>query len=78
VFCERNIKKVLVFDKYKEAAEKFISEMLPKLQVEMVYTDDTSLLKEANIICTATNSTAPLFKKEDVKKGAHINAIGSF
>jgi len=32
----------------------------------------------ADIICTATNATAPLFKREDVKKGAHINAIGSF
>ncbi len=78
VLCERNIKKVLVFDKYREAAEKFIGEMQPKFQIEMAYTDDTTLLKEADIICTATNSTAPLFKKKDVKKGVHINAIGSF
>lgn len=78
VLCERNIKKVLVFDKYKETAERFIFEMQDKVQVEMNYADNTACLAEADIICTATNSAKPLFKKEDVKKGVHINAIGSF
>jgi ornithine cyclodeaminase/alanine dehydrogenase-like protein (mu-crystallin family) len=78
VVCERNIKKVFVFDKYKDAADIFIKEMKEKLQVNIVYADDISLLKEADIICTATNSTTPLFRKEDVKDGVHINAIGSF
>jgi ornithine cyclodeaminase/alanine dehydrogenase-like protein (mu-crystallin family) len=78
VLCERNITKVLVFDKNKEAADQLIQEMREKFQLEMVYCTDTSFLSEADIICTATNSTKPLFKKEDVKKGVHINAIGSF
>ena len=78
VLCERNISKVLVFDKNKEAADQLIQEMQEKFQLEMVYCTDTSVLSEADIICTATNATKPLFKKEDVKKGVHINAIGSF
>jgi ornithine cyclodeaminase/alanine dehydrogenase-like protein (mu-crystallin family) len=78
VMCERKIKKVLVFDKNKETAYQFIQEMQEKLQLEMVYVDDATALKEADVICTATNSTKPLFREEDVKKGAHINAIGSF
>ncbi|MBV5313488.1 MAG: hypothetical protein JZU47_09340 [Prolixibacteraceae bacterium] len=78
VACERDIKKVLVFDKNIDRADRFIREMQGKLQIEMVYTSDISLLNEADIICTATNSTAPLFKKEVLKKGVHINAIGSF
>ena len=32
----------------------------------------------ADIICTATPSTESLFKHEYIKKGVHINAIGSF
>ena len=32
----------------------------------------------ADIICTATPSTESLFKHEHIKKGAHINAVGSF
>lgn len=78
VLCERAIKRVLVFDKYKTAADEFILEMQEKLHIELVYADDTSLLKDVDIICTATNSTAPLFRKEEIKKGVHINAIGSF
>jgi ornithine cyclodeaminase/alanine dehydrogenase-like protein (mu-crystallin family) len=78
VLCEREIKKILVFDKNRGRAERFIEEQQGKLNLEMVLCEDTSILKEADIICTATNATAPIFKREDVKKGAHINAIGSF
>jgi ornithine cyclodeaminase/alanine dehydrogenase-like protein (mu-crystallin family) len=78
VVCERAIRKVLVFDKNKEAADRFIKEMEAKSGIEMVYSEDTSSLKEADIICTATNSGSPLFKKDDLKPGVHINAIGSF
>jgi ornithine cyclodeaminase/alanine dehydrogenase-like protein (mu-crystallin family) len=78
VACERDIKKVLVFDKNKNTAERFIQEMQEKYSIEMVCTSDTSHLNDADIICTATNSTEPLFKKEVLKKGVHINAIGSF
>ena len=35
-------------------------------------------LREADIICTATNSRVPVLEASDVKKGCHINAIGSF
>lgn len=78
VIAERNIKKVYVFDQYKTVADKFVREMQEKFHIEMVYAEDTSILRAADIICTATNATKPLFLKEDVKKGVHINAIGSF
>ena len=78
VLCERKVIKVFVFDKFREAAEGFIQEMQEKFRIEIVVAEDTSVLKDVDIICTATNSTAPLFKKEDVKPGVHINAIGSF
>ncbi len=78
VACERNIKKVFVFDKSSKRAANFIKEMEISLNLEMVYSKDTSVLKGAEIICTATNSTKPLFRREEVKNGTHINAIGSF
>jgi len=76
--CVRDIKKVLVFDKNRTRATRFIEELQAETNLEMLFCEDTSILKEADIICTATNATAPLFKREEVKKGAHINAIGSF
>jgi ornithine cyclodeaminase/alanine dehydrogenase-like protein (mu-crystallin family) len=78
VVCERNIKKILVFDSNKVLASQFINEMEKRFNLEMVYTSDTKQLKEADIICTATNSQKPLFWRENVKDGVHINAIGSF
>ena len=78
VACERKIKKVLVFDLNRESAEQFIAEMTLKMQMEIVYCEDTTRLKEADIICTATNANAPLFYREVLKDGVHINAVGSF
>lgn len=78
VLCEREIKKVYLFDKFKASADQLIEDMQKKSSVELIYADDTAVLKDVDIICTATNSTAPLFKKEDVKPGVHINSIGSF
>jgi ornithine cyclodeaminase len=35
-------------------------------------------ISNADVICTATTSTTPVFDGSDLKPGAHINAIGSF
>ncbi len=78
VIGERDIRKILVFDKESIRAHRFIEEQPEKLRPMMVFCDDSSMVREADIICTATNATAPLFRREDVKRGAHINAIGSF
>lgn len=78
VLCVRPVSKILVFEKNRDRARRFIDELQGDISAGIVYCEDASALKDADIICTATNATAPLFKREDVKKGAHINAIGSF
>lgn len=78
VFCERKIRKLYVFDTSAEAAEQFIREMQEKPELEIIHAQETSVLPEVDIICTATNSRAPLFRREDIRPGVHINAIGSF
>jgi len=78
VAAVRRLKKVFVFDRFKDAAESFTAEMTSKLGLDIRFTEDNSVLKECDIICTATNAEAPLFYKDEVKKGVHINAIGSF
>jgi ornithine cyclodeaminase len=35
-------------------------------------------LAEADIVCTATTSSNPVFSDKDVKPGTHISAIGSY
>ncbi len=74
----RNIEKIWVFDKSREHAEMFIKELASDLTADIEYAKDLTVLKDADIICTATNSKKPLFSKSHLKAGTHINAIGSF
>ena len=74
----RNISKVWVFDQSKSAAETFKLEMQKKLSLDIQIGGNNSVLKECDVICTATNSESPLFYKDEVKPGVHINAIGSY
>lgn len=78
VAAVRNVSKVWIFDKYKAAAESFISEMKSKLNIEIQIAETNNVLKKCDIICTATNAEAPLFYLNDLKEGVHINAIGSY
>lgn len=68
----------MIFDKNKNAAEQFISEIKLKVNADITIAENLSVLKSCDIICTATNSEKPLFNMEHLNPGVHINAIGSF
>lgn len=78
VLCEREIRRVLVYDTNEAAARTFCQEMSEQFNIECLYTKRTSDLDMADVICTATNATSPLFSRGEIKQGVHINAIGSF
>lgn len=64
----RQIKKVYLFDKNRSAVEKLIFEMKNIQDIELIYSDNNDVLKECDIICTATNSNQPLFHYVHLKK----------
>lgn len=74
----RNISKVWIFDKSRSAAESFITEMQAKISLDIQVAENNSVLKDCDVICTATNSESPLFYRDELKRGVHINAIGSY
>ena len=78
----RAIERVLVFDTRRGAAEKFRGEMAdagpPVPQRIDVASTAKEAISQADVVCTATTSTTPVFLDSDVKPGTHINAIGSF
>ena len=45
--------------------------------LEAVKTPETAV-SGADIICTATTSTKPVFQFRDLKPGVHVNGVGSF
>lgn len=76
--CEaRGISRALVYDALPGAAEKFKAVMGEKLGIPIEASADPEALLEADIICTATSSSTPIFDGTRVKPGTHINGIGS-
>lgn len=73
----RDISKALVYDISEEAANRFAKEMSEKLKLEVVVAKEPGEILAADIICTATSASDPIFNGADVKDGTHINGIGS-
>jgi len=76
------IDKVLVYDCVQERAESYVKEMKvrgsPIPERIFVAESPTRAVRNADIICTATTSTTPVFNDGDLKKGVHINSVGSY
>lgn len=78
VCAVRRVKKVLIKGISSGDESAFSRRVHEKFGVATTSLGDLANLKEADIICTATTSTEPLFRLTDVRSGTHINAIGAF
>lgn len=77
----RPIERVWVYGLDREEVEAFIAAMAgrgPIPQDLQPAGSPQEAVAEADIICTATTSSTPVFAGRDLKPGTHINAIGSF
>ncbi len=78
IMAVRTIKTVYLFDQQKYRAVHMAKHSMPASSTEFIINPEISILKNADIICTATPSPKPLFYLRDLKPGVHINAIGSY
>lgn len=81
VCAVRPIHRVRVYSRTPERARKLIEEMqgqegVPE-DITLAPTPEAAVA-EADIVCTATNSSTPVFDGQCLQPGTHINAIGSF
>jgi ornithine cyclodeaminase/alanine dehydrogenase-like protein (mu-crystallin family) len=77
--CEvREIKKVYLFENAQSKAELYKDEMESKLGITIQISDNQNVLKDVQIVCTATTSSVPVFDDKYISGGTHINAIGSY
>jgi len=74
----RPVKHALLYDINTDAAQKFKTALEEKLNISIQVENNLQKLKQADIICTATNSEMPLFNRNNISAGVHINAIGSY
>jgi ornithine cyclodeaminase/alanine dehydrogenase-like protein (mu-crystallin family) len=66
----RDIKEVRIFSRSPEKARKLTGNRQPATSAE-------EAVRGADIIVTATSAKEPIIKREWIKPGAHINAVGS-
>jgi len=77
VCCARDILLAFCISRSLENAEVFAAEMSAELGIEVRATDDTAVVEEADVICTTTTATEPILFARQLKKGVHINAVGT-
>jgi len=77
----RKIEAAWVYDEAIGRAEAFTQEMAGKGVIPkklFVAKSPRQAVAEADIVCTATTSSAPVFADTDLKLGVHVSAIGSY
>lgn len=78
ILAVRPIERVYIFDVDQVRCEAFCKEMVQAHGVDVLPATDPADLLHADVICTATTSSTPVFSHSMLKPGAHINGIGSF
>lgn len=82
VLAVRDIEEAYVFDVNYERAEAFAKEMNEKLKCYgakiLAIKDLDEVLGDVDIITTVTTSKKPVFDGNKVKKGVHVNSVGSY
>jgi ornithine cyclodeaminase/alanine dehydrogenase-like protein (mu-crystallin family) len=77
----RRIDRVFIYDPDPVKAGNFLDELAGRGPIPKdlrISTSSKEAVEGADIICTATTSTKPVFSDEEIKPGAHISAIGSY
>lgn len=77
----RTIEEVRVYSRNRDRAEAFVSTVaghgpIPERVIVAPSADEA--IRDADIVCTATSSSVPVFSGEVLAAGSHINAVGSF
>jgi ornithine cyclodeaminase/alanine dehydrogenase len=74
----RDISRVVVYSRDKGRREAFARQISRDYEVETLPADSPEqVVKQSDLIVTATTSHTPLFKGELVRKDTHVNAIGA-
>lgn len=79
VCAVRPIVEAWVYDVQREQAATYASEMSRRLSLSVrVAQTPGEAAGQADVICTATTSSTPVFRDADIRPGTHINAVGAY
>ena len=79
VCAVRPIQEVWIHDVAPGRAAAYAAEMSQQLSLTVRAAETPAeAVRQADVICTATTSTRPVFADTDVRPGTHVNAIGAY
>jgi alanine dehydrogenase len=77
-FHVRPISKVLVYGRDPQRRADFCEAMTERIHAKIEPVDSPHIaVSNADVVCTMTTSTTPVFKGEWLRPGTHVNAAGS-
>lgn len=79
VCAVRPIREAWVYDTDPQRAQAYAWEMGRQLGIPVhVAASPAKAVREADVVCTATTSSTPVFDDADIRPGTHINAVGAY
>jgi len=79
VCAVRPIREAWVYDVIPQQAAAYADEMSQRLSLPVsVAETPAQAVRQADVICTATTASSPVFDDGDVRPGTHINAVGAY
>jgi ornithine cyclodeaminase/alanine dehydrogenase-like protein (mu-crystallin family) len=75
----RELEEIRVYGPESEAVTAMVAELQERARAELVVASDPAAAVDgADVICTATSSSVPVFDGSLLEPGAHVNAIGTY
>jgi alanine dehydrogenase len=79
VCAARPINEAWIYDLATERADAYAAEMSQRLSISVKAAESPAeVVHRADVICTATTASKPVFQDEHVHPGTHINAVGAY
>lgn len=79
VCAVRPIQEAWVYDVHADKAQEWATEMSMRLELPVrAAATPAQAVARADVICTATTASTPVFDDADVRPGTHINAVGAY
>ena len=74
----RDVQQVRLWNRTRQRADGLAAELMAEgLDVE-VFDDPATAAAAADVVCTCTATNEALLAADDVREGAHVNAVGAF
>jgi ornithine cyclodeaminase/alanine dehydrogenase-like protein (mu-crystallin family) len=80
VCAVRPIKEVRIASRTRESAARLVERLRQELHevAFVVASSNGGAIRDADVVCTVTGASAPLFTQDELAPNAHVNAMGAF